>query len=132
MRAIFALHVPGRRMPMTADWRLNGKEKIWDIFRRLYFHPLVYCLYEKTRKGDVKWERDSWERAAEDGGIRFTLSYHYGLLLGVTDIVENDTLKTYSARGVASLFELVCKIENAPDNTRRQARLDKYLEENCR
>lgn len=118
---------------MERDWRMNGKEKILDIFRKLYFRPVVYCLYEKTRKRQLQWKKDeeSWARTTEESGIQFTLEYHYDPSLSLTDLETLDRIGFYSSRGVESLFELVKKIEGEPVETYRKARLAKYLQENC-
>ena len=112
---------------------MSWTEPILDILRKMYFYPVVYCLYEKTRKEKIAWtvDQDRWIRRAQEGGIEFILEHHYDPILTLVEPETKGQLQIYTSRGVNSLYALVRKIEIAPEDARRQACIDKYLKENC-
>jgi hypothetical protein len=102
-----------------------------DVWRKLWYHPVVYCLYEKTRKRQVTWDKAVTLR---DGDIWWKFewpNYGYERELNGYDMENSEQIFSYGSWGVDSLYSLIVQIENEPTELRRKNRIKKYLEENC-
>jgi hypothetical protein len=105
------------------------------LWRRLIFHPVAYCLYQKTKKGTVTWKKDLISGYyLEDGGICFVSKDYdaycalYGRDIKTDKLVFSLDL---SIRGPRALHRLLTSIENKPIVSSNYQRMKQYLKENC-
>lgn len=102
---------------------------IADLYRKLCYHELVYCLYEKTRKDRIKWS--SGVNFVDDD-LRFEFTWmNREVNLRIGDNNSDKSLKFLKGGGVASLRKLVIMKLGEPEQIKNDARIAKYLQEKC-